>query len=210
MIVERTVGNARLRVECAARLAPAARDVLDTIERLAQRDPPLAAGWRIRLGWSVLTLKPDADDAMRVHEPDFAGDPRTRTVPTIDRTLDTIVAQARVARRVGITPVDVSFDQTLTVRDGALDAPRLGMLRSPPETDADSGWFVASTAELDDEPANAPAHTLPVYQLTEAWPVALAVLVLPAGYTAEVARDHIVHVWDAEGHECWQSRAPRQ
>ena len=215
MMLERQIGGALLRIECAGRLAPAGRNVLDELERIAGKGATLGPGWRMRLGWSLLMLASDSDGALRLCEPDYERTPLTGMVPTLDWTLDVIAAQTRVARRVGVTPVDVAFDDDIAVRRGALDSTRVALLRSPPVGEHDSGWFAAAGKELDASPADDSAEQpgedalerLPVYRLVTEWPLVLSVHVLPVGFSVELGRQHVVNVWDEKGHARWESRA---
>ena len=205
MIYERQVGSRRVRVECDGMFRDAANDVLDTLSKLALNGSQLAPGQRVRFGWSILTLQPEPDGALRVCEPDFDSDPLSSTRATIDVTLSVLLAQANVARRAGVTPVDVGFEQSVITQTGAWNGERIALFRSASLDDLDSGWFIADPERIDTPPAESELESIRVYNLLKLWPVALSVFILPVGSTAEVDRERVLHVWDERGKELWSS-----
>ncbi len=203
MIYERQIGSTRVRVECDAKFVDAANDVLDTLSKLAMDGPPLASESRMRFGWSILTLQPEPDGALRVCEPNFNSDPLSSTHTTIDVTLSVLISQTDVARRAGVTPVDVGFEQSVITQTNALEGTRIALFRSASVDGLDSGWTIADPDRIDTPPAESELASIPVYNLLECWPVVLSVLILPVGFTAEVDRERVLHVWDDRGSDLW-------
>jgi len=156
------------------------RTVFFKLQEIARRDP-LRAGMRIRFGWTLFTLEADGD-ALVVCEPDFDGDPLTATRPSIATSLDVIAKQAAFARAQGVVPVDVTFDQVVIARRGAITSPDIQAFREDPDPPDDSGWSIslAGTSKASDDPDD--YETIPTYRLFSLRPTLLPGLVLPPGY----------------------------
>ncbi|HEX6322869.1 MAG TPA: hypothetical protein VFZ36_04015 [Vicinamibacterales bacterium] len=174
-----------------------AEDVLATIERLAAAKP-LRPGLRIRFGWSMLTLR-EMNGEWILCEPDFDGDPLNDVRPDISTTLDVVSRQTAFARRVGVRPVDATFDQFILIGRGAWDAHDIQLFRDESRDADDSGWSLA--------PANAPSagdrdaeyDAVRTFDALRKRPSILPVLVLPPGYAVTMAGDKVGFILDPDG-----------
>jgi hypothetical protein len=168
------------------------RTVFFKLQEIARRDP-LRAGMRIRFGWTLFTLEADGD-ALVVCEPDFDGDPLTATRPSIATSLDVIAKQAAFARAQGVVPVDVTFDQIIVARRGAITSTNVQAFRDDPNPPDDSGWSisVAGTSEASENPDD--YEPIPTYRLLCLRPALLPALVLPPGYGVFLEEDQISQV----------------
>lgn len=201
IIISRMIEETRVSIVCLPPQEALAEDVLTTLERIAAREP-LCPGTRIRFGWSVLTLREENDGGLIVCEPDFANNPLRDVRPELSTTLDILAQQTAFARRVGVVPVDVTFDQYIIVSRGSLASDVLHLLRLTSSGADDSGWSISSgDQELSpDNPENFDPKR--VYELLALRPAVLPVLILPPGFAAVLDRDDTVSaVFDTEGNE---------
>jgi hypothetical protein len=197
--VTRIIAETRTAVKCLPHQAALAEDVLTTLERIGAQKP-VAAGTRVRFGWSLLTLREDADGLI-VCEPDFSGDPFQDLRPDLSTTLDVLANQTVFVRRVGVVPADVTFDQYLVVARGSLESNVVQLFRSTPSTIDDSGWSISAadnTAPIDDPDS---FEAIRSYQLLSLRPAVLPVLVLPPEFAAVMDGDVVTAVFDAQGRE---------
>ena len=200
MAVEtRRIGDWDVTARCAPGQEPLARDVLETLARLAAREA-LRDGLRVRFGWSLLTLREQAPGTLTVCEPDFAGDPLRAVRPGVETTLDVLRRQAALLRRVGAPPADVRFDQSVIVRRGAFDRGDVQLLREAPVGSDDSGWRVVRV-DLPHSRAAEDFELMLVSSLLASCPAALAGLALPTGYAVSVSSGRIVAVMDPQGED---------
>jgi hypothetical protein len=196
--VSKLVGGKPVSVACTAGQEPLAEDLLQTLARISERDG-LRPGSKVRFGWSVLTVRERTGGGLEVCEPDFDGDPLTQIRPQVSTTLGVLAQQTVLARRVGVTPVDVGFEQKLVVARGALDSTRLHLFRSDPASGDDSGWTVTS----DDAPGGVDDpdsfETRRLFDFLHLRPVVLSALCLPPEFAVVIDGDRIETVFDAEG-----------
>jgi hypothetical protein len=202
VILSRRVDDEVVTIECDASLEDAAGDVLETLRRLARSGTKLRDGYRMRFGWSVLTLRAE-DGGFRVCEPRFSGDPRTELSPTLDTTLAVLVAQVHWLRRLGVQGEDVVFDQQVVLAEGALDASEIFALRGSPTSEADTGWSVASVPAEDEAVGQRGLTALPVHRLVDAAPDLLPILTLPEGYLVTLHEGEVVEITDPQGEVRW-------
>jgi len=202
----RMIGGREVTLECSDRFEPAAKNVLETLETLDARGPALHDGSRIQFGWSVLTLKSDGE-GLRVHEPDFDGDPLGDVRANLDTSLDVLVQQVNVLRGSGLPGEDVSFSDAVFVQGRALEAPNVFLMRQKPAADGDSGWYVGNLDDVDNTRGAEP-EAVRVYELLRRRPCLLKVLTLPPSYAVTVQGDTITGVMDPEGHNHYDETSP--
>lgn len=196
--VTRRLAGRTVTASCAPGQEPLAADLLTVLERIGDHSG-LSAGLRIRFGWSVLTLREESDGALTVCEPDVGGDPLTEIRPRIDTTLAVLAEQTRVARRVGITPVDVGIEQFVIVAHGALGSSALRLVRSAPDGE-DSGWtLTADGLPLSENEDDYDATR--VYMFLQLRRIVLSVLILPPGFTVVIRGDEIGGIFDESGRD---------
>jgi hypothetical protein len=205
--VTRVIGGRKMTAGCAAERQRLAEDLLTAIERASKRTG-IREGMRIRFGWSVLTLEPEGEGLI-VCEPDFDGDPLRAVRPGVDTTLDVTARQAALLKRVGVEPVDTTFDQMVIVARRAFDGETLQLFRTQPSGN-DSGWSISSgdAQSPSDNPDDYEAvHS---YTLLRHRPEALAVLPLPPEFGVVIEGPTIAAVLDPQGHErLGRERDPR-
>lgn len=202
----RMIGGREVTLECSDRFEPAAQNVLETLEKLDARGPALHDGSRVQFGWSVLTLMTDGD-GLRVHEPDFDGDPLGEVRPNLDTSLDVLVQQVKVLSGSGLPGEDVSFSDAVFIQGRALEAPNVFLTRQGPASDGDSGWYVGNLDDMDNA-GGAKPEAVRVYELLGRRPCLLKVLTLPPSYAVTVQGDTITGVMDAEGHNYYDETTP--
>ena len=188
---------------CRDDLAPLARAMLAAFAQRDRAGPALHDGSRVQFGWSVLTLRRD-NDALRVCEPDFGGDPFADFSARVDVSLAVIREQAAVLRRTGATGMDARWDaHVIIVPATALAAPGVFLRREAPSGPEDSGWLIG---DVDHPPAQAEveaADAVPVYRLLALRPFLLRLLALPVGWFIRVSGERIEEVIDVDGKTQW-------
>jgi len=196
--VSRMLCSRTVTVVCPRTQEPMADDLLDVLGRIAEKDPP-RPGLRVRFGWSILTLREQADGGLIVCEPDFDGDPLREVRPRIDTTLEVLARQTALVRRVGVTPVDLGFEQFVLVARGALSATELGLFRYEPERDDDTGWTISSPEHPGSAEDPDAFEAIRVFALLSLRPVVLSVLGLPPEFAAIIDGDQITAVMGPDG-----------
>jgi hypothetical protein len=208
VILSRRIDDEVVTIECDASLEDAAGDVLETLRRLARSGARLRKGYRMRFGWSVLTLRAE-DGGLRVCEPRFSGDALTELSPTLDTTLGVLVEQVGWLRRLGVHGEDVSFDQQVVLAEGALEAAETFALRSPATSESDSGWSVAPVPDGQQDVDLGRLTPLPVHRLVDTAPGLLPVLALPEGYLVRLRGRDVREISDGTGVIRWAEGADR-
>lgn len=192
-------GSITLVAASAAELQPQAEWLLGTIRRMHEAGMPLVDGGRIRLGWSVLTVRRTGDDAI-LCEPDFAGDPFSSVVEDLTRTLWVQARQADVLGRLGLEGEPTAFSDKVVHATGCLGDRRVYLERQPATGVDDSGWFIGPTVGGSAPDRYEGIHA---YQLLFARPAALQVLCLPVGYLAVLEGEEVAAVVDPTDGEVW-------
>lgn len=196
--VVRQIGTRRLSAAAEGSQRPLVNDVLDMFAELSPRQP-LRAGLRVRFGWSMLTLV-ESDEGLVVCEPDFDRDPLRDVRPTLAVTLRIAAEQATLARRLGVVPIDATFDSFVVVGHDALASPAVQLYRDPqPATGEDSGWSVttAGAPAAGDDPDAFDA--VRVYTLLRTRPAVLPLLALPLGFAVTIQNDRVLTIIDGKG-----------
>jgi len=202
MLVERIIGERRLRAECSAANARRAGSVLDVFAKLAASGKALAPGTQIRFGWSLLHLVEDAD-GLRVAEPDFSRWPEPHWARTIDVTLDVLAAQTALLHRTGADGDDAWFDQNIIAAPGALGEREIFLRRGPTVSAEDSGWVLGALAAPEALAAERDLDAVLIAVLVARRPALLQVLALPAGFIAVFSGDDLQQVFDSAGRACF-------
>jgi hypothetical protein len=197
--ISRQIGATRLTTSCAPAQKQQAESVLSTFEQLAAK-APLLAGTRIRFGWSLLTLRDAENGTLAVCEPDFSRDPFREIRPDLTVTLDVLARQTAFARQVGVTPVEVGFEQFVVVEQRAVTAAAAHLLRVESHASDDSGWSLSFSENLD-EARDEDFESVRVYQLLDLRPAVLPALILPPGLIVLMDGDRIESVLDSGGRD---------
>jgi hypothetical protein len=203
MIVTRRIGGQAVLAECEAALAPAAEDVLRTLEGMARTGTPPRDGLRLQFGWSLLTLRAEAE-GLRVCEPAFGDAAAEGLHPRLDTTLGVIAAQLAWLDRLGEKGRDVTYDQVLVVTRDALVAHDLFALRGEAAAKEDSGWSVAPVPRTGEPIDRSGQQVLPVHRLVTLRPGLLPVLALPVGYLVTLRGDEVLEVDAPDGRTVWR------
>jgi hypothetical protein len=202
MRYERQIAQFLVVAYCGEDLAIQVSSLFSVLERLHRQGPPLYPGISVRFGWSRLLLEGD-NNTLTVCEPDFDGDPFSRVVPEIDRTLRVVSEQAGVCRLAGAVGADVSFDQTIVIGSGQITAPKIYLDRRQPEVADFSGWYLGSSEENAAVPNDDPLEPIYLFELLKFRPAVLKVLTLPVNYMATFSGDDIELIFDSSGTAVW-------
>src|SRR5438552_10115503 len=116
MKYSRQIGSHVVVAECGEDLSDQANALLETLEQLDARGPPLHDGSVIEFGWSRLVLR-GADSELLVGEPDFGGNPLRDSRPTVDDTLRVLRDQGWVTTSTSVEPLVAYFsNKAITYR----------------------------------------------------------------------------------------------
>jgi hypothetical protein len=198
----RATKSGRLEVTVDAALAEPAEVVLEAIAGFEGKGKGLAHDVKVQVGWSVFILRRDGE-TLRVTQPDFSGDPFRDVVDDCSASIGVITEQADLCRRLKVTPVDATFQQTIIVRKGCLTETGLYLERQrPAKRTADSGWYVGP---LDQEapPASDDLEAMATYHLFRHRPEILKVLALPVGWLVSVDGKRIVDIANEKNETVW-------
>ena len=190
----RTIRGSVIHISCEPALEPQAQELFDALAR-ADAKEQLAAGSKVRVGWTTLTLAAQGA-GLRVREPDYEKDPERGTLADLSGTLTVLSWQRDVLARVGAQAVFIDYLETVVVAEGALDEPQVQLLRGP----GDSGWSISHVDE--DEEADA-LGSLRVCDLLHERPALLQAMTLPPGYLVVFDGDEIQSVDDPSGKDVW-------
>jgi hypothetical protein len=204
MIFTQIIQSRKIIVECDAALEPAAGDVFATLAGLTRSGSALHEGFRIRFGWSLLSLRADSG-GLRVCEPLFSGDPLTELNPTLDITFRVLVEQLQWLRRTEQQGEDISFEQQIVFTHDAFAATEVFALRGQAGSETDSGWSVAPVPAEGGEIDMSHLSAQPVYRLIETHPGLLSILTLPTGALVRLKHDQVVEITGADDRVRWQS-----
>ncbi len=204
MIVTRTIADQTVLVECETVFEPAARDVLRTLQDLANSGTPMREGLRIRFGWSLLTLRSD-NAGLRVCEPLFTGDPDNALNPILNTTLGVLAAQVQWLHRLREQGSDVRFDQQIVLADDALTSADIFAVREEAKSAVDSGWSIAPVPAAGGEIDMSGLQAVPIHRLVKARPGLLPILTLPAGYLVRLRENEVIEIEAPDGRVAWQA-----
>lgn len=201
------VGDIALSLQCADALDRQGESALRSLQGLAGKGKGLTDGLRVRMGWSMFTLKKQGNE-LAVCEPDFAGNALQGVRPDVTLTLQVLALQASLLHKLRLRDrsTDTRFEDTLTCARGCLADDDLYLRRGKP-TPGDSGWYLGSVrgAERGDDPSL--FETLYVYQLVQKRKGLLQALLLPEDYMVVFQRDQVVSVFDPSNTEVWSGAA---
>lgn len=166
------------------------------VETMHQRGVIIRDGVRFQLGWSILSLRSQADGAFVVCEPDYFGNPFQDELRSVDVTLEVQARQNEFAAKLGVTPVLTSFQDKIVVAKGVLNDAMLYMERGIPCPEKnDSGWYIGKRGQ-DNEPPELEA--IYAFQLLRERPYLFDALILPAGYVVFANEQGIEKILDSE------------
>ena len=179
---------------CSEQHDQAARAMLDHFALLDAAGPQLAPGSRIDFGWAPLQIEARGKDWF-VCEPDFDSEPM-RWRPSVDATLGVLQSQAALVRQSGVAPLATRGDQTLWLTPDALDAARVYLHRTEPDSPAECGWYVGCAQ--DDRDDAEPRHAVRVRagRLLTLKPEWLPALILPTGYLVNFEQGRLAEIYD--------------
>ncbi len=183
----RKIGVHTIVVWGSEQLGPMIEDLLDTLAQLDAKGPPLDVGTHIRYGWITLTLAEEFTDVdwLEVREPDFDGDTANETANGVNVTLDVLLEQGLLCKRLNLTPQAAWWDHTLRLAPGVLDEKHIYLLRHPPASPTDTGWYIGPVDEKKQVRAE-DVERMPVWQLYKLRRDLMQLLALPVGYMATV------------------------
>lgn len=189
------IGSHTVRAHVDDRFERAGRSLLASVQALHAQGVLLHDGLRVRLGWSVLTLRAQADGALVAHEPDFLGDPLAGERASISLTCAILLRHNQFARRYGCAQEGLSFQDKIVLAKGALEHDTVVMARTAPKPEQlDSGWFIS---QPDEHAADAGYDAIPAYELLVRRPCLVDALTLPRGHMVVATRAAITTVVDA-------------
>jgi hypothetical protein len=197
------VGGQTLVARCDDAFAQQAESVIALFKRLHEEGRVLRDGFRVRFGWSLLTLRGHGSQLI-VCEPDFSSDPLTNVREDITVTLSVLVQQSSVLNRLGVEGEDASFRYKLVISKGVLNIPHIYLERKESTTEDDSGWYIGPVEDPEEEPGY---ESLYVYQLLDSRPQLLQVLTLPRGYLAVFNGVEIEAILNESEENVWEAKA---
>ena len=172
------VDGVTLAARCAVGLAAQLEWLLGAVAAFAGQGHGLAAGVRVQVGRSLITLQPDGSELLC--EPDRAGDPLGGPVPDVTRTLLVLAQQKDVLARVAVAEAEFALlYQRVVTAHGCLATPRVDVRHGEPTSPDDSGWSIGTV-----EGENAGCEDMAVREVLRARPRLLDVMALPRGYRA--------------------------
>jgi len=183
-----------LTAACSERRNLAARSMLERFAQLDAAGPRLHPGSRIDFGWAVLQIEAQGEDWL-VCEPDFESEPM-RWLPSVDATLGVLDGQAALMRRLGVPPRATRGDHTLWLAPDALEAPRVYLHRTEPESAAECGWYIGRDRQGEDDDQARRALKVRAGRLLTLKPEWLPVLALPPGYLVQFEDGEIAAIYD--------------
>jgi hypothetical protein len=199
---KRQIGTTTVVAQADASLKQEAMWLLGRIAEFADGGGKLDDDVKIRMGWSALTLR-KRDARFVVCEPDFDGDPFTKTVEDVTRTLRVLFRQKDFVNRVSAKAQESMFGDKVVMAKNVLKTDSLALQRSEPKP-GDSGWYVGPA---DDPESVTEYEAIYVYQLLHLRPALLDVLALPEGYVVFVTADTVDAVFDPDGVDVFGTKA---
>ena len=185
------VGCYRVSVTCLQALELQAKWLLDTVVAIHNDGFVIGDGKRIQFGWSILVFRKQDDRTLALCEPAFFGNPFEDENVDISCTLLILMQQNDFANLVGVTPVDVSFQDTIVIARECLTERELYLERTPDVPTGDSGWYIGYRRPVIPQPA---LESIFVFELLKKRPKLLPVLILPPGYLVIVTGNSISSV----------------
>jgi hypothetical protein len=185
-----------LVAECSPDLQEQAATLLKLAAETDARGEGLGPGMVIEFGWAPLKLFAEVDDLV-FSEPDYTGEVN-ETVPSVDHTLRVLAGQTRLLNSLGVEGVAARYDQGIVLKRGALQLPRVYLLRRIPVSIDDSGWYIAPADDLA-PPDQGDLDAVHVYELLGVRPALLSVMALPVDYLVIFDGDKIESAFDNRG-----------
>jgi hypothetical protein len=202
LIVKRIIDREVVLVECAPEFEAAAADVLETLAGLSGSGKPLRDGLRVRFGWSLLTLRTDAE-GLRVCEPSFGQDEGADLDPKLNTTLAVLTEQVKWLRRLRVDGTDAYFDQNIIMTESALSAVDIFALRGEATTEADSGWSVAPVPAAGGEVDTSALRAVSIGSLVVVRPGLLPIITLPVGFLVRLNDNRVTEMTSPNGAVVW-------
>ena len=206
MNLSRQIDGQQVTISVADHHGPLGEDVLETLQKLDAKGPPLRDGMHVAFGWTVLTLTRVGEE-LRVYEPDFRSDPLQFTSPMVYDTLWVLAAQISLCKKVRVEPQVAWYTHQVLVRRGVLDERRVYLERRAPSTADDSGWFIGSV-EKHDQPPLSDLDAMPVLEVYRRRRTLLEAMALPTGYLAVYDGDVLEAVLDSGNHNLLAGTTP--
>jgi hypothetical protein len=180
----------------AAGLKRQADWLLSHFEKMQNEGTSFSHGMRIRLGWSILELREEGGMYV-VYEPDFSKNPFIEFRSDVSVTLQVQASQIDFINQLGLTPLEVSFQDRIIFAKGCMEVGKIYLERVPPQPEkGDSGWFVGFIDGNNDQENLQSAF---VYQLLYLRPILLQFLLLPAGYMVVLDGNRVEAILDQAG-----------
>jgi hypothetical protein len=201
MIFRQRVGGENLIIECDEYLEAQVRLVFRSIESAVGQGLELRVGTRIQIGWSVLTLREDAD-GLRVCEPIFRKDLANELNSTLDITLGVLLSQVQILHRVAAEGMDVVYWQAVLARRDAIATAEIYLKRTVPIRKHDSGWYIGDLNAIEDA-TEEETEAIEISQLLTSRPAVLQLLALPPGFIATMRDESILQIFDQNGVDRW-------
>jgi len=128
-----------VRVNFEAGLERQAEALLAALEEKHTEGMTLRAGSRIRLGWSFLILQERIGEIV-ICEPDYTSNPFAETRDDVSVFLRVLASQTALVQMLGVTPIEVSFQDKIVYANGVFESGQLYAERIQPRPDKqDSG-----------------------------------------------------------------------
>lgn len=179
----KTIIGRRLTLECHQALKAQAEWLLNLVDDIVRENgvEVFKDGYKIEVGWSVLTIGKRSNGEFAVLEPDFSNDPFRHVRDELTCTLSVQAEQNDFSMEVGMAPVVTSFQDKVVYSKSCLDERSIYLERTTPRPD-DSGWFIGPTRQQGEPDDPSKFLACYAYELLELRPEVMKVLQLPPGY----------------------------
>jgi hypothetical protein len=118
-----------------------------------------------------------------------------------------ILEQGKVCKSVNVEPMAAWYTHDVQLAPGVLDEPKVYLLRRPPASDHDSGWYIGPVANEAGAKAEE-LETLAVWQVFQRREALLEVMALPVGYLAVMFHSLVDAILDADNREVFRAVPP--
>ena len=184
MHLSKTISGNDVSVQCHEALSEQGNWLLEQVQKVADEKGTttvVRAGYRIQIGWSVVTLRAVAKMAFILLEPDFSEDPFHRFRDDVTCTLRVQAEQNDLSSSVVVEPIATSFQDKVIYSRGCLGERRIYLERKVPSP-ADSGWFIGPGNSVASNNRHEHYDACYAYELLKLRPEVMKVLQLPPGY----------------------------
>jgi hypothetical protein len=202
---QRSFGEQQLVAFCDPELRKEVDVLFELVGQLHAQGAELKEGLRVHAGWTTLVLE-RAEGELVFAEPDYdATDPEAATRTEISASLRMLREQTEVLTRIGHRGEDVNFDQHVLMSRGALETPKVYLVRVASPGGRLTGWRIAPTDEQEGEME---VDSVPLHVVYKQRPALVRAMLLPVGYMAFFEGEDIEVIVDPQDQPIWSRAEP--